>query len=123
VERPTLVTVLRGRGDDRRRWIMFCTTDPVNEIPRGLRRYGDTVVGPPGDRTWLRIVKAARGARTLLTAYTSQDGRRWVRGGVWVHNRLGDDLRIGLVSMGLTPEDDGDHRATFDHVRVRPLKR
>ena len=45
------------------------------------------------------------------------DGRRWVRGGSWVHNGLGPAPRIGLVSMG----GAGDFTALFDHVRVWAL--
>jgi arabinan endo-1,5-alpha-L-arabinosidase len=76
------------------------------------------VVGPPADVTWLRIVKRTSGARHLYTAYTSPDGRRWVRGGAWVHNRLGTNVRIGLVSMG-----GAGFTAAFDHVRVWALRR
>ena len=79
-------------------------------------RYGNSVVGAPGDDTWLRIVKRDRGGEEHYTAYTSQDGRRWVRGGVWAHD-LGPDARIGLVSMGGT-----GFTADFDHVRVWRLR-
>ena len=99
-------------------------TEFAKEVPAGFTRYGNTVVGPPGDVTWLRIVKETRnnGAKTQFTAYTSQDGSEWVRGGTWVHNRLGgDDLRIGLVSMGL--QEPMDFTARFDYLRVRALKR
>jgi arabinan endo-1,5-alpha-L-arabinosidase len=99
-------------------------TGPV--MPNGQElRYGNTVVGPPGDETWLRIVKETRagGARTEFTGYTSQDGRHWVRGGTWVHNRLGNDLRIGLVSMGSEPTLVNDFTARFDDVRVWTLRR
>ena len=58
-------------------------TEWAKEVPTGLTRYGNTVVGPPGDETWLRIVKETRGEGSFFTAYTSQDGRRWVRGGTW----------------------------------------
>ena len=97
-------------------------TEFAKEVPRGLTRYGNTVVGAPGDETWLRIVKRTPGDRVLLTAYTSQDGAHWVRGGTWRHDRLGgDDLRIGLVSMGA--EEPVDLSASFDHVRVWTLAR
>jgi arabinan endo-1,5-alpha-L-arabinosidase len=76
------------------------------------------VVGPPGDVTWLRIVKRTSGSRHLFTAYTSQDGHHWVRGGAWVHNRLGGNVRIGLVSMG-----GAGFTARFDNVRVWALRR
>lgn len=62
-------------------------------------RYGNTVVGTPGAWTWLRLdVRRADGQETY-TAYSSQDGRDWVRGGSWVH-RLGAAPRLGLVAMG-----------------------
>ena len=80
----------------------------LNPVPEGWSRYGNTVVGPPGDDwTYLRIAvqhlnkaeqRKAGGDTERYTAYTSQDGRRWVRGGVWTHS-LGD-AQIGLVSMG-----------------------
>jgi arabinan endo-1,5-alpha-L-arabinosidase len=71
------------------------------------------VVGAPADETWLRIVRRTSAGHHLVTAYTSQDGRRWVRGGTWVHDVLGRNVRIGLVSMG-----GSDCTATFGHVRV-----
>ena len=102
----------------------------INPVPEGWSRYGNTVVGPPGDDwTYLRIVverltgaeqREAGGDTERYTAYTSQDGVTWVRGGVWTHS-LGDDAdRPGL---------DGRHRqvtrpitAEFDYVRVYSLK-
>jgi arabinan endo-1,5-alpha-L-arabinosidase len=88
------------------------------------RRYGNTVVGPPGDDTWLRIVKDG----DSYTAYTSDDGEHWVRGGVWVNHTVGERPRIGLVSMGCVHlSDDGlgcaaPFHATFDNVRVWRLR-
>jgi hypothetical protein len=43
-----------------------------------------------------------------------------VRGGTWTHHRLGDDLRVGLVSMGAPA--GSDFTARFDHVRVWALR-
>jgi arabinan endo-1,5-alpha-L-arabinosidase len=83
----------------------------VPTAPESSPRYGNSVVGPPADQTWLRIVK--RGDR--YRAYTSQDGEHWVRGGVW-NNHVGDQPRIGLVSMG----GEG-FTARFAHVRVHRL--
>jgi arabinan endo-1,5-alpha-L-arabinosidase len=80
-------------------------------------RYGNTVVGAPGDQTWLRIVRRTSGHHHLFTAYTRSDGERWVRGGTWVHDRLGQRVRIGLVAMG-----GSGYTATFDHVRVWALR-
>ncbi|MCA1682598.1 MAG: family 43 glycosylhydrolase [Actinobacteria bacterium] len=90
-------------------------------VPAGWARYGNSVVGPPGDWTWLRVVKrsvsaASHGGDTeLYTAYTSNDGTHWVRGGTWTHH-LGSTARIGLVSMG-----GSGFTANFDYVRVNHL--
>ena len=89
----------------------------VPSAPEGTPRYGNTVVGPPGDETWLRIVKETSAGRQLFTAYTRQDDNPWVRGGTWTHNSLGDNVRIGLVSMG-----GAGFTAKFDHVRTWALK-
>lgn len=84
----------------------------------GQSRYGNTVVGPPGEWTGLRIVVErltgrasadAGGDTERYTAYTSRDGATWVRGGVWTHS-LGD-AEIGLVSMG-----GAGFTAEFDEV-------
>ena len=69
-------------------------------------------MGPPGDWTWLRIVKTTQGSQELYRAYTSRDGATWVRGGVWTH-QLGGSARIGLVSMG-----GSGFTANFDYVHV-----
>jgi arabinan endo-1,5-alpha-L-arabinosidase len=97
----------------------------LSPVPTGWHRYGNTVVGPPGAPwTWLRIAvhrlrgaeRAAAGGDTeSYTAYTSQDGRRWVKGGTWTH-RLGD-ARIGLAFYGAS-----GFTAQFDHVRTWTLR-
>jgi len=102
----------------------------LNPAPEGWSRYGNTVVGPPGDDwTWLRIVverlsgaerRAAGGDSERYTAYTSQDGRRWVRGGVWTHSLA--DAQIGLVSMGATDQVTSPITAEFDDVKVHALR-
>ena len=102
----------------------------LNPVPEGWNRYGNTVVGPPGDDwTYLRIVvehlhgveqREAGGDTERYTAYTSQDGTTWVRGGVWTHS-LGDE-QIGLVSMGATDQVVDPITAEFDYVRVYSLK-
>lgn len=89
----------------------------VAPVPERYPRYGNTVVGPPNNWTWLRIVKRVEGDEELYTAYTSRDGETWVRGGTWTH-QLGADARIGLVSMGGT-----GFTATFDYVRVSDVAR
>jgi arabinan endo-1,5-alpha-L-arabinosidase len=91
----------------------------MKPVPPGWARYGNTVVGPPGDWTWLRIVKETRGNEELYRAYTSNDGRTWVRGGVWTH-QLGAGARIGLISMGLQ-DPNQSFTAYFDYVRVYHL--
>jgi len=85
--------------------------------PEGFaRRYGNTVVGPPGEWTWLRIAKQDRRGEQHYTAYTSLDGSTWVRGGTWTHE-LGSDIRIGLVSMG-----GAGFTTEFDYVTVSRLR-
>jgi len=88
----------------------------LKPVPDGYPRYGNTVVGPPSEWTYLRIVKREHAGQEEYTAYTSQDGQHWVRGGVWTH-KLGNDARIGLVSMG-----GSGFVANFDYVRVYKLK-
>ena len=99
-------------------------------MPDGWSRYGNTVVGPPGDDwTYLGIVvqhldsdeqSEAGGDTERYTAYTSQDGVTWVRGGVWTHS-LGDE-QIGLVAMGATDQVVSSITAEFDYVRVYSLE-
>lgn len=88
----------------------------VKPVPAGYPRYGNTVVGPPSEWTYLRIVKRTMGAEQHYRAYTSMDGVNWERGGVWTHN-LGQNARIGLVSMG-----GADFVANFDYVRTYWLR-
>ncbi len=92
----------------------------VPTAPTDHPRYGNTVVGPPGDWTWLRVVREQRPGRAGrvadYTAYTRAPGQHWVRGGVWTH-RLGSEHRIGLVSMG-----GAGFTADFDAVRVWRLR-
>jgi arabinan endo-1,5-alpha-L-arabinosidase len=71
------------------------------------------LVGPAARTTWLRIVR--RGHR--YTAYSSIDGRRWVRGGTWTHDLPG--ARLALFAM----DGPGGHVAEFDYVRVSSLRR
>ncbi|HMQ35747.1 MAG TPA: family 43 glycosylhydrolase, partial [Chloroflexaceae bacterium] len=85
-------------------------------VPFGYPRYGNTVVGAPGEWTYLRIAVEHGGDEELYTAYTSLDGKRWTKGGTWAHS-LGDDARIGLVSMG-----GSGFTANFDYVRVYRMR-
>jgi len=84
-------------------------------VPSGYPRYGSTLAGPPSDWTWLRIVKRTVAGGETYTAYTSNDGQTWVRGGTWTHN-LGSGAHIGLVSMG-----GSGFTAQFDYVHVSAL--
>jgi arabinan endo-1,5-alpha-L-arabinosidase len=84
-------------------------------VSAGYPRYGNTVVGPPAEWTYLRIVKRDNGGQQEYSAYTKQAGERWVRGGTWTH-QLGNNARIGLVSMG-----GSGFVANFDYVRVYRL--
>ncbi|MGB9376936.1 MAG: family 43 glycosylhydrolase, partial [Mycobacteriales bacterium] len=93
----------------------------LSPVPTGYPRYGNTVVGPPSDWTYLRVVKrsvaaAGHGGDTeSYTGYSSTDGTHWIRGGTWTH-KLGSGARIGLVSMG-----GSGFVANFDYVRVNRL--
>src|SRR5215210_1748325 len=105
------------RGDRRDapdEWAKESPT-PLTPAPAS-QRYGNTVVGPPGRTTWLRIVRrATRGGEDRYTAYTSRDGRTWVRGGTWTHTLRSP--RIALAAMGGT-----GHTAAYDYVRVYRLR-
>ncbi|WP_150308416.1 family 43 glycosylhydrolase [Planctomonas psychrotolerans] len=102
----------------------------ISPVPEGWARYGNTIVGPPSEEwTYLRIVvdrltggerRAAGGDTHSYTAYTSQDGERWVRGGTWTHT-LGDDPRIALAAFGLQDASQA-FTAEFDYVRVATVK-
>jgi arabinan endo-1,5-alpha-L-arabinosidase len=95
-------------------------------VPPEHPRYGNTVVGAPGEWTWLRVVKRPApagapgglyGGNEAYTAYTSRDGKHWTRGGTWLHH-LGSGTRIGLAAMG-----GAGFRAEFDYVRVSKVAR
>jgi len=86
-------------------------------VERGYPRYGNTVVGTPGEWTGLRIDIRRSGGEERYTAWSNQDGKGWVQGGTWTH-RLGASAKLGLVAMG-----GAGHAVTFDEVRVVPLGR
>jgi arabinan endo-1,5-alpha-L-arabinosidase len=98
----------------------------ISPVPPGWSRYGNTVVGPPSEEwTYLRIAverlrgrdrAEALGDTASYTAYTSQDGQRWVRGGTWTHSLA--DARIGILAMGQQPDTPGTFTAEFDYVTV-----
>ena len=79
--------------------------------------YGNAVIGPPGDWTNLRLVRRPQsGGEERYTAYTSNDGQHWVRGGTWTH-QLGSSAKLGLAAMAR-----GGYPAHFDYVRIsRPM--
>jgi arabinan endo-1,5-alpha-L-arabinosidase len=85
--------------------------------PAGYPNYGNTVVGPVADWTYLRIVHRSRHGLDYYTAYTSLDGRHWDHGGTWTH-KFGSAARIGLISMG-----GSGFTSTFAYVHVTALDR
>ncbi len=87
----------------------------VDPVPAGYPGYGNTVGGPAGDTTYLRIMHREEGGVHYYTAFTSLDGELWERAGTWTHEL--DDPQIGLVSMG-----GSGFEATFDYVRVREVR-
>ncbi|UVW30399.1 family 43 glycosylhydrolase [Massilia sp. H6] len=86
-------------------------------VPAGYPRYGNTVVGTPGEWTWLRLDLRRVPDGEHYTAWSSQDGRAWVQGGTWTH-QLGSNARLGLVAMG-----GAGHAVTVGQVSVARLKR
>jgi arabinan endo-1,5-alpha-L-arabinosidase len=84
--------------------------------PKGYPTYGNTVVGPVGDWTYLRIVAHHTRSTDTYTAYTSLDGRHWDHGGTWTHD-LGRHPKIGLISMGGT-----GFTSTFAYVKVSAVR-
>ena len=86
---------------------------PVSE---GFPRYGNTVVGPPGEWTDLRVVRRVKQGQESYTPYTRQDGGVWIQGGTYTHT-LGEEARLGLIAMG-----GAGFTATFDEVQVSQLK-
>lgn len=84
----------------------------VQPVPVGYPGYGNAVVGPVGNSTYLRIVK--QGQR--FTAYTSLHGTSWDKGGTWTQTTT-SHTRIGLISMGGT-----GFTSTFDYVRVSTVR-
>ena len=91
--------------------------EELPSAPTGYPRYGSTTAGPPGDTTWLRVVRRTVGGLPLFRAYSSRDGITWVRGGTWSDPALADPVRLGFVSMG-----GAGHTATFDDLKVWRLR-
>ena len=88
----------------------------VSPQPAGAPNYGNTVVGPVEDRTTLRIVHRVVDGEHRYTAYTSVDGRHFVRGGTWTAD-LGATPRVGLISLG-----GAGFTSTFDDLRVSTVR-
>ncbi|MFN2507906.1 MAG: family 43 glycosylhydrolase [Chthoniobacterales bacterium] len=93
----------------------------AKETPGG-QRYGNMLLSPPADWTYLRIVKRLLRAGESYTAYTTTQTdsagapMNWIRGGTWTHS-LGPKARIGLVSM-----DGTGITAEFDYIRVSAIE-
>ena len=79
--------------------------------------YGNTVGGPVGEQTYLRLVREHSDTENLYTAFTSLDGLSWDEAGTWT-TPLDESAppRIGLVSMA-----GAGFTTTFDYVRVFEL--
>jgi arabinan endo-1,5-alpha-L-arabinosidase len=89
----------------------------VTPVPAGYPHYGNGVVGPLREWTYLRIVRQERGAIDYFTAYTSGTGYRWDRGPTWTRPLTGNGT-IALVSMG----GPGGYDSLFDYVHVYRLQ-
>jgi len=86
-------------------------------LPEGAVVYGNTVGGPVGEETYLRLVREHSDTENLYTAFTSLDGSSWDEAGTWT-TPLDESTspRIGLVSMA-----GAGFTTTFDYVRVFDL--
>ncbi|AMM18866.1 hypothetical protein AX769_00320 [Frondihabitans sp. PAMC 28766] len=89
----------------------------VTPVPAGSPNYGNMVVGPVGSSTTLRIAHRLVGGTDEYTAYTSVDGRHFVKGGTW-DAALGSHPRIGLISLG-----GAGYTSTFSYLKVSALAR
>lgn len=86
-------------------------------VPAGYPTFGSMNIGPQGSPdTWLRIVKRQVNGLEIYSAYSSNDGVHWVRGGAWQHN-LGAGAQIGISA-----ENAAGVTIDFDYVRVYKLK-
>jgi len=89
----------------------------IGPVPPYFPTYDHITVGPQGATTWLRIVKrAGDDGLELYSAYTSNDGIHWTRGGTWRHS-LGSGAQIGIAAQNLP-----GFTMDFDYVRVYRLK-
>jgi len=92
-------------------------TEFGKEMPyAGRVQNGGTIVGPPAETTYLRIVHHfdATNNEHELRAWTKREGGQWVHGGVWT--LPGDaHLQVGLLSQG---RQTGDRKTSrFDYFR------
>lgn len=90
----------------------------ISPVPANYPTYDHMVIGPVGETsTWLRIVKrTCNNSGELYTAYTSNDGTHWTRGGTWQH-ALGTGAQIGIAAQNLA-----GFTMQFDYVRVYRLR-
>ena len=85
----------------------------IYPVPQNYPSYDHMTIGPVGTSTWLRIVKIARNAGPeLYSAYTSNDGVHWTKGGTWQHS-LGAGAQIGIAA-----QNTAGFVFDFDYVRV-----
>lgn len=95
-------------------------TEFGKEMPyAGRLSYGGTIVGPPAETTWLRLTHRLDpgNGEHELRAWSSRDGRTWVKGGVWTLP-AGADVKVGLVAHGNTPAGGAQGLAEFDYFRL-----
>lgn len=94
-------------------------TEFGTEMPyEGRLAYGGTIVGPPAETTWLRLVhRTDRTGEREVQAFTSTDGRTWIAGGVWTFPK-GSDVKVGLISHG-----GAGATSEFDYLRISRLAR
>lgn len=94
-------------------------TEFGTEMPyAGRLAYGGTIVGPPAETTWLRLVhRTDRHGEREVQAFTSTDGRTWIAGGVWTFPE-GSDVKVGLISHG-----GAGATSEFDYLRISRLAR
>lgn len=88
----------------------------IGPVPPNYPTYDHMTIGAVGVSTWLRIAKRTNAdGLELYTAYTSNDGVDWTRGGTWRHN-LGASAQIGIAAQNLP-----GFTVDFDYVRVYRL--
>ena len=87
----------------------------INNAPAGQANYGSIPLGPPADYTWLRLAKRTVSGHDQYTAYSSQDGTDWVRGGTW-NASLGISPQIALFA-----QNRSGFLVDFSYVHVSTL--